>query len=106
MPSSANSSSTSSTTSGSGRVYVASSIQSTLAGCWTSSVGAAYGSRWSRRLLAAEILRIIPCWLPPLTVADAIVSGDGDLRADDELRAEMAELGIELWGIRTLLDKL
>lgn len=38
--------------------------------------------------------------------ADAIVSGDGDLRADDELRAEMAGLGIELWGIRTLLDKL
>lgn len=38
--------------------------------------------------------------------ADAIVSGDADLRADDRLRAEMADLGVELWGVRTLLEKL
>jgi putative PIN family toxin of toxin-antitoxin system len=38
--------------------------------------------------------------------ADAIVSGDADLRADDKLRAEMADYGIELWGIDTLLDNL
>jgi uncharacterized protein len=37
--------------------------------------------------------------------ADAIVTGDDDLRADDELRAEMAKFGIELWGINTLLAR-
>jgi putative PIN family toxin of toxin-antitoxin system len=35
--------------------------------------------------------------------ADAIVSGDADLRGDDKLRAEMAEYGVELWGVETLL---
>jgi putative PIN family toxin of toxin-antitoxin system len=38
--------------------------------------------------------------------ASAIVSGDADLRADDKLRQEMAKLGVELWGIRTLLSNL
>lgn len=38
--------------------------------------------------------------------AHAIVSGDGDLRADDQLRAEMAELGIEIWGIHRFLEAL
>jgi putative PIN family toxin of toxin-antitoxin system len=38
--------------------------------------------------------------------ADAIVSGDADLRADDRLRTEMAEFGVELWGVNTLLDRL
>ena len=38
--------------------------------------------------------------------ADAIVSGDGDLRADDELRAAMADLGIKLWGVQSFLDAL
>ena len=38
--------------------------------------------------------------------ADAIVSGDGDLRADDRLREEMAAYGVELWGIKTLLTRL
>ena len=38
--------------------------------------------------------------------ADAIVSGDADLRADDKLRAEMAKYGVELWGVETLLAKL
>ena len=38
--------------------------------------------------------------------ADAIVSGDGDLRADDELRASMAAFGIDLWGVQTFLHAL
>lgn len=38
--------------------------------------------------------------------AHAIVSGDGDLRADDDLRAEMAELGVEIWGINGLLGRI
>ena len=38
--------------------------------------------------------------------AQAIVSGDGDLRADDELRAAMAQLGIEIWWVSTLLERL
>lgn len=38
--------------------------------------------------------------------ADAIVSGDADLRADDKLRAEMAKYGIELWGVDTLLARI
>jgi putative PIN family toxin of toxin-antitoxin system len=35
--------------------------------------------------------------------ADAIVSGDGDLRADDDLRRQMAERGVEIWGVTALL---
>ena len=38
--------------------------------------------------------------------ADAIVSGDSDLRADDKLRTEMQAHGVELWGVNTLLAKL
>ncbi len=38
--------------------------------------------------------------------ADAIVSGDGDLRADDELRKKMTVYGVEIWGIDTLLTKI
>lgn len=38
--------------------------------------------------------------------ADAIVSGDADLRADDVLRDAMTEYGIQLWGIDTLLERL
>jgi putative PIN family toxin of toxin-antitoxin system len=38
--------------------------------------------------------------------ADGILSGDGDLRADDELRATMAEHGVQLWGIQSFLDAL
>lgn len=38
--------------------------------------------------------------------ADAIVSGDGDLRADDQLRSEMAAHGVEIWGVETLLARL
>jgi uncharacterized protein len=38
--------------------------------------------------------------------ADAIVSGDGDLRADDELRQQMLELGVKIWGVTTLLAEL
>lgn len=38
--------------------------------------------------------------------ADAIVSGDGDLRADDRLRSEMAAHGVELWGVETLLARI
>lgn len=38
--------------------------------------------------------------------ADAIVSGDADLRADENLRAAMAQLGVELWGVETLRAKL
>jgi uncharacterized protein len=38
--------------------------------------------------------------------ADAIVTGDGDMRADDTLREAMGAYGVELWGITTFLDKL
>jgi putative PIN family toxin of toxin-antitoxin system len=38
--------------------------------------------------------------------ADAIVSGDADLRNDDELRAEMQSYGVKLWGVDTLLSNI
>lgn len=38
--------------------------------------------------------------------ANAIVSGDADLRADELLRAEMINHGVELWGVDTLLTRL
>ena len=38
--------------------------------------------------------------------ADAVVSGDADLRADDQLREEMGRYGVELWGVDTLLAKI
>lgn len=38
--------------------------------------------------------------------ADVILTGDADLRADDELRAEMAGYGVQLWGVETLLAEL
>jgi putative PIN family toxin of toxin-antitoxin system len=38
--------------------------------------------------------------------ADAIVSGDGDLRADDDLRQQMLEHGVKIWGVSTLLAEL
>jgi len=38
--------------------------------------------------------------------ADAIVSGDGDLRADDELRQQMSEHGVKIWGVEALLAEL
>jgi predicted nucleic acid-binding protein len=38
--------------------------------------------------------------------ADAIVTGDADLRADPELRNAMAAYGIALWGIDTLLEQI
>jgi putative PIN family toxin of toxin-antitoxin system len=38
--------------------------------------------------------------------ADAIVTGDDDLRADDELRAAMAGYGIHIWGVQSLLAAL
>jgi putative PIN family toxin of toxin-antitoxin system len=38
--------------------------------------------------------------------ADAIVSGDADLRDDDQLRAEMERYGVKLWGIDSLLSNI
>ena len=38
--------------------------------------------------------------------AQAIVSGDGDLRDDDELRASVTALGIALWGVQSFLDAI
>lgn len=38
--------------------------------------------------------------------ADTIITGDDDLRADDELRRAMADYGVELWGVQTLVDTL
>ncbi len=38
--------------------------------------------------------------------ADAIVTGDADLRDDDELRAEMESYGVKLWGIDSLLSNI
>ena len=36
--------------------------------------------------------------------ANAIVTGDDDLRADDELRDAMAGYSVQLWGVQSLLD--
>lgn len=38
--------------------------------------------------------------------ADAIVSGDGDLRAGDDLRQQMLERGVKIWGVSGLLSAL
>ena len=38
--------------------------------------------------------------------AGAIVTGDDDLRADDELRSAMADYGVALWGVSSLLNAL
>ncbi len=38
--------------------------------------------------------------------ADAIVSGDADLRADDGLRQQMLSFGVRIWGVATLLSEL
>jgi putative PIN family toxin of toxin-antitoxin system len=38
--------------------------------------------------------------------ADAIVSGDADLRDDDQLRTEMERYGVKLWGIDSLLANI
>ena len=38
--------------------------------------------------------------------ADAIVTGDADLRADDELRIQMQQYGVALWGVDTLLERV
>jgi putative PIN family toxin of toxin-antitoxin system len=38
--------------------------------------------------------------------ADAIVTGDDDLRADEELRTAMKQYGIELWGVDSLLQHI
>lgn len=37
---------------------------------------------------------------------NVIVTGDDDLRADDELRVAMANYGIQLWGVHSLLQAL
>lgn len=77
------------------------------------------------RLLLAQ-LRWRGIWTTPVTVpprcrdpkdhpvlaaaidggAKAIVTGDNDLRADEELRSEMAKHEIEIWGINTLLARV
>ena len=38
--------------------------------------------------------------------ADAIVTGDSDLRADDALRAQMEQYGVALWGVERLLEHM
>jgi len=38
--------------------------------------------------------------------AHAIVSGDADLRGDDQLRGEMKAYGVDLWGVETLLARI
>ena len=38
--------------------------------------------------------------------ADAIVTGDADLRADDELRTAMERHGVALWGMDRLLERI
>ena len=38
--------------------------------------------------------------------ADVIVTGDDDLRADDELRRAMAQYNVQLWGVQSLLAAL
>lgn len=38
--------------------------------------------------------------------ANAIVTGDADLRSDDRLRSDMAHYGVQVWGIDTFLASL
>jgi putative PIN family toxin of toxin-antitoxin system len=38
--------------------------------------------------------------------AEAIVTGDADLRADDELRSAMEQYGVALWGVDTLFERI
>ena len=38
--------------------------------------------------------------------ADAIISGDADLRADDELRTAMGQYSVALWGVDRLLERI
>ena len=38
--------------------------------------------------------------------AEAVVTGDSDLRADQQLREAMATYGVRMWGIDTLLEKI
>jgi putative PIN family toxin of toxin-antitoxin system len=38
--------------------------------------------------------------------ADAIISGDADLRADDRLRTAMGQYGVALWGVDRLLERI
>ena len=38
--------------------------------------------------------------------ANAILTGDDDLRADDDLRRAVADYGVQLWGVQGLLDAL
>ena len=38
--------------------------------------------------------------------ADAIVTGDDDLRADEELRTAMEQYGVALWGVDSLLEHI
>ncbi|HEY3289464.1 MAG TPA: putative toxin-antitoxin system toxin component, PIN family, partial [Anaerolineae bacterium] len=38
--------------------------------------------------------------------ANAIVSGDADLRADDTLRQDMARYSVQLWGVDRLFQEL
>jgi len=38
--------------------------------------------------------------------ADAIATGDADLRADDELRSAMGQYGVALWGVDTLFERI
>ena len=38
--------------------------------------------------------------------ADAVVTGDDDLRSDEELRRLMAGYGVQLWGIQSFLETL
>ena len=78
----------------------------------------------AERLL--EQLRLCGEWVEPTTVpprcrdpkdhpvlataidgrADAIISGDADLRADDELRTAMRQYGVALWGVDGLLERI
>ena len=37
--------------------------------------------------------------------ADAIVTGDSDMRADEALRDAMAAFDVQLWGVDTLIQK-
>lgn len=38
--------------------------------------------------------------------ADDIVTGDADLRADDELRTMMEQYGVAPWGVESLLEQI
>jgi len=81
------------------RGFGSKSIQRMRSDCWSNCVFAAILWSWPRchdpkdhPVLATAIDGR----------ANAIVTGDGDLRADEELRSAMSQYDVALWGVDSL----